>query len=191
MLLFVDETETDEFFLVGGFLVESRESATSAYKHFKRRISNFPLSPSDKAKVYTEFKSVILDKSFQRIKLRMLEEIDQLNGIIIFSSYVKKDKKFSQAVKEDTYISLLSRIVASITDDISIIFDTFNMFLFEEKIVRAISKLSHVQAIMSCDSQAEPGLQFIDNICSVLRRYKATSQKDQFYMLIEKHIKEV
>ena len=76
-------------------------------------------------------------------------------------------------------------------EDISIIFDAFNKTDFEDRIIDRISTYNNVQAIMPRDSQKEPGLQFVDNICSILRLHKSGTDKHKFYPLIEKWIKEV
>ena len=191
MLLFVDETEDESCFLVGGILVESREVATAAYKKFKKRIKGFPISNNERMKIYTEFKSTLLDKGYQRIKLRMIEEIDQLDSCIIFSCYIKKDPSFPQEVKEKTYIELLEKIVDTISEDVSVIFDRFNIPSFEDMIVQSISDHQNVQAIMPRDSQEEPGLQFADNICSVLRHYHTYHEESECYKILKKRIREV
>ena len=191
MLLFVDETENEFFFIVGGVLVDSRESASAAYKRFKRRIKEYPITNNERMKIYTEFKSYLLDKGYQRIKLRMIEEIDQLNSCIIFSCYIKKEAILLQEQKEKIYIALLSRIVSSIEEDISIIFDRFNIPSFEAEIVQTISEYQNVQAIMPRDSQEEPGLQFADNVCSVLRQHKTEQEESECYKILKKRIREI
>ena len=45
--------------------------------------------------------------------------------------------------------------------------------------------------INSSDSQLEEGLQFIDNICSIIRLNKTHNDKYNFYKLIERFINEV
>ena len=191
MLLFVDETENDSLFIVGGILLDSRESAAEAYRRFKRKIRNYPLTENKRMKLYTEFKSVLMDNHYQRIKLRMIEEISEMESCIIYSCYIKKEDSFLQSLKETVYNELLSRIVASIQDDISIIFDKFNLPAFEERIVDTISTFKNVQAIMPRDSQAEPGLQFADNICSILRQWKTTNIESEWYKMLENKIREV
>ena len=100
--------------------------------------------------------------------------------------------KFSPAERlRSGYIELLSRIVASISEDVSIIFDKFNLPAFETRIVQTISKYKKVQAIMPQDSQTEPGLQFADNICSILRHKKTTNTANEYYKLLENKIHEV
>ena len=50
MQLFVDETENESFFIVGGILVDSRESASATYKRFKRRIKEYPITNNERMK---------------------------------------------------------------------------------------------------------------------------------------------
>lgn len=87
-------------------------------------------------------------------------------------------------MKEKVYIKLLNNIVASINEPIEIIFDTFNKKDFEQKIIQDISKNSHVMKIKDSDSRMEAGLQFIDNLCSVIRISKKETNYD-FYQLIK------
>lgn len=191
MILYVDETENDEYFIVTGLLIVSREAAISAYKHFKNRIANMPISNNDKMRVYTEFKSTLLDRKYQRIKIKMLEEINELDPRVIYSCYMKKGDGFPQVFKEETYITLLAKIVLAIEEEVSIIFDRFNKRNFEEKIVDRLSGCSNVQAIMPRDSQKEPGLQFVDNLCSILRMNKSSVDDNNFYRIIKKWVQEV
>ena len=191
MLLFVDETENESFFIVGGVLIDSRESAIAAYRRFKKRIKDFPITENKRKKLYTEFKSVLMDNHYQKIKLRMIEEINEMDSCVIYSCYIKKDAPFVQSLKEQVYIELLSKIVVSINSDVSIIFDKFNLQAFDNRIVETISDFRNVQAIMPRDSQTEPGLQFADNVCSILRKKKTTNISDECYKLLEKKIREV
>ena len=191
MVLFVDETENDEYFIVTGLLVKSREEAATAYSHFKKSVRQIPIPEKKRATIFTEFKSVLLDRDFKRIKVKMLEEINSIEHCVIYSCHIKKGEFFSQEYKEGTYLVLLSKIVSSIGDDISIIFDTFNKNDFEERIIDRISSYKNVQAIMPRDSQKEPGLQFVDNLCSVIRLYKSDSDEYGFYDIIRKYVKEV
>ena len=59
MVLFVDETENEDLFLVGGVLVESREDAIRAYNRFKKRISNIPLTENNPATCAAEASSLV------------------------------------------------------------------------------------------------------------------------------------
>ena len=191
MLLYVDETENDEYFIVTGFLVESREVADRAFESFKKDIKDMPINKRDKSILYTEFKSTILDRRYSRIKRKMLEKISSMDKSIIYSCYIKKGNYFTQTFKEETYMTLLSKIVSSTEKEISVIFDTFNKNDFEEEIIERISSYSHVQAIMARDSQKEKGLQFVDNICSVIRLNKSGNDEYGFYKIIEEAVKEV
>lgn len=190
MILYVDETECEDFFIVAGLLTESKQKTDLAYKHFKKKLKTMKLSPKDKEKVFLEFKAVILDRHYQKIKLKMLNEINQLDHSILFSAYMKKEEVFNQGMKERQYIKLLDKIVVAIDTEIDIIFDAFNKADFEEKIIHHISTHSHVSSIVSKDSREESGLQFIDNLCSVIRLSKYDNQND-FYKLIQNDIVEV
>lgn len=191
MILYVDETENKDFFIVTGLLMESRETADRLYKSFKKSVRNMPVSKRDKAALFTEFKSTILDRHYQRFKVKMIETLSEVDCHIIYSCYLKKNKAFPQSFKEDNYIAMLSKIVLEIDEDISIIFDGFNIREFDQRIVDRISTYGNVQAIMPRDSQKEPGLQFVDNMCSILRLHRSQSDDHGFYPMIEKWVKEV
>ena len=191
MLLFVDETENEEYFIVTGLLLESRENALEIFRHFKSRIRNMHISSKEKAVVYTEFKSTLLDRKYQRIKIRMIEELVKTDPCIVYSCYIKKGDSFPQEYKEETYLTLLSKIVSSIEHDVSVIFDSFNKNDFEKRIINRLSTYTNVQAIMPRDSQKEPGLQLVDNLCSIIRMHKSTTDKNDFYAMIQSHVEEV
>lgn len=97
-----------------------------------KKFKNFPITTKKKEKLFTEFKSVLLDKEYQIIKICMLEHIDSLNFSIIYSVY-KDDNKFDHGIKEKIYIQLLNNIISNIDTHIDIIFDTFNKKDFEKK----------------------------------------------------------
>lgn len=183
MILFVDETECEDYFIVAGLLTESKLKTDTAFKKFKKKVKNIPIPPKKKEKLFTEFKSVLLDKEYQKIKVCMLEHIDSLNYSIIYSVYKKDDNKFDQDSKEHIYIQLLNKIVSNIDDQIDIIFDTFNKKDFEEKIIKSLSQLSNVDSIKSQDSEIEFGLQFIDNICSIIRLHVDRKESTLYYLL--------
>ena len=191
MILFVDETENVDHFILTGLLVNSREEINLAYKRFKNKVIDTPISNREKAVLFTEYKSILLDRRYKRIKIKMLEELGKIHPMIIYSCHIKKGASFSQKVKEDTYIVLLSKIVSSIEAYISVIFDAFNKTDFERRIVERIIDYQNVQAISPVDSQKEPGLQFVDNICSVIRMHASNSDQYGFYQIIEKWIKSV
>lgn len=190
MILFVDETEDDYYFVVTGLLVPSKKSVNKAYKQFKKKANTIKLKPKVKEKIFNEFKSTILDKEFQRIKIKMLEEIMKIDNKIIFSCYIKKEGYFNQIKKEEQYIKLLNNIVSSISEDIEIIFDSFNKSDFERNIIDRISKCSNVLNIQSRNSFDEPGIQFVDNLCSVIR-LSCLESKNDYYSIIKENVIQV
>ena len=52
MILYVDETENDDFFIVCGLLVSSVEVIETSYKHFKKAVKNYPISDNEKQIVF-------------------------------------------------------------------------------------------------------------------------------------------
>ena len=189
--MYVDETGNDEFFIVAGLLVDSIDSVNLAYKKFKKKIQGIKISDKYKSRVYTEFKSTILDSDHQRIKLKMLEEIASLDCITIYSCYLRKNKEFNQVLKESVYITLLSSVLSSLESKTVVIFDSFNKADFEERIIQSASVMNNVVEILPRDSQNEPGLQFIDNLCSAIRRKKSNDDPWGFYEIIKDKVKEV
>ena len=142
--------------------------------------------------MFIEFKSTILDNDYQSIKIKMLKIISKIPGSIIYSCYIKKSPKIKQSLKESIYINLLSNIVKNIKEDINIIFDSFNKKDFELNIKQTILKFKNVKSIIPKDSQIVHGLQFIDNICSVIRLHiSKAEQARSFYPLIKNMIKEI
>lgn len=190
MIIYIDETEHDDFFIVAGLFAKSDNDIILAYKHFKNSISHFPLSQNVKRNVFLEFKSTILDKQYQRIKKRLLSEITTIDGSVIFSCYTKKQKNLKQHQKESIYISLLSNIINSIDENVDIVFDEFKNRKFEEAIISTLSQFQNVHSISKNDSQSCPGLQFADNICSVIRLHLTDSDSDYYYEIIESMVRE-
>ncbi|MCD7809012.1 MAG: DUF3800 domain-containing protein [Erysipelotrichaceae bacterium] len=187
MVLYVDETENDQLFIVTGLLVTSEESVDLSYKKFKKRIRSIKIKPKMKEKVFNEFKSTILDKEFQKIKVRMLEEIMEIDVKIIYSCYKKDDNCFNQILKEKKYIELLKNIVSYVDDDINVIFDSFNKLDFEKRIIEIISEYPNVINVASRNSFDEPGIQFVDNLCSTIR-LSYSNPNNYFYMLVKDEI---
>ena len=191
MILYIDETENDDYFIVAGLLVESPTDVLTSYKRFKKKIKGISIPSKYKAKVYTEFKSTLLDRDYRRIKQRMLMEIQELNGAIIYSCRLKKGVKLNQVLKESLYITLLSSIFGELSKETTVIFDRFGKPDFENNIKESANAFPCIKDIYPRDSQTEPGLQFIDNICSVIRMYRSQKDTERFYDLIEKMVKEV
>ena len=186
MLLFVDETENEQYFIVVGLLVNSEESINLAYKRFKNSINHYPLPNKTRSKLYSEFKSVLLDRNYHKIKEQLLLEVLKTNGTVYYSLYEKKTKNFNQSLKEKIYLRLLNRMVAGIQyDNVEIIFDKFGINDFENKIVQEISKYAIISKIHPEDSQIYSGLQFVDNIASVIRLHLSNMDEHQYYRIVE------
>ncbi len=100
MILYVDETECDDYFIVAGMLVESHGDVEYAFKRFKKKINYINLSPKEKGKIYVEFKATMLDKHYQSIKKTMMNVICELCPKIYFSTYQKGKMKFKQHIKQ-------------------------------------------------------------------------------------------
>ena len=114
----------------------------------------------------------------------MLEEIMKLDSQIIYSCHIKKEERFTQEMKERVYINLLNNIVSSIHEDIHIVFDSFNKSDFEYNIVHSIVSHKNVLSIEPKNSYDEAGIQFVDNLCSVIRLSYLDS-KNNYYQIIK------
>lgn len=190
MVLYIDETENNEYFVVTGLLAESEKITNDAYYYFKKRVDRYKIAPKLKGKLYTEFKSILIDIKFQSIKKKMLETIRTVDGVIIYSAYIKKTNHIKQSLKQKVYLRLLKNIVSSIDEEIDIIFDQFQLPIFEENIMKTIIELPNVKSIMPGDSQKIPGLQFADNLCSVVRMKLVDEDKNDFYSIIQDLVKQ-
>ena len=113
-----------------------------------------------------------------------------LDNQIIYSFYIKKNHQFNQCEKEEQYIYLLDRIVSSIPHNVEIIFDAFNKVDFEDNIIEYIGKKENVLNIESRNSYDEPGIQFVDNLCSVIRLSYLDS-KNNYYQIIKDKVSQV
>ena len=118
--------------------------------------------------LYTEFKSTLLDRRYKRIKIKMLESIAEIEPTIIYSVYQKKVSKMNQVQKEAVYITLLTSILTHLKNETTVIFDRFGKTDFENNIMSLTKTIPNVVSIYPEDSQRQHGLQFADNICSVL-----------------------
>jgi len=191
MILYVDETASKEYFIVAGLLVNSATDVTMAYKRFRKHAKKYKISKEQKANLFIEFKSTKMDKHFQKLKLQMLTELNSFEYCTIYSCYIKRDSVFSQKTMERSYLNLISKIVSSINKNVDVIFDRFNKKDFEEAIVKKLLSFSHVISATPKDSQNEAGIQYADNLCSVIRLYKTSSDSFGFYKIVEPFIKEV
>lgn len=188
MILYVDETENQDYFIVAGLLADSKAEIDNSFKHFKNQISKTFISQKYKGKIFLEFKSTHLNRSYKNIKLKMLSEINNLNDKIYYSCYLKKEKDLKQSIKEKEYIRMLEKIVFNITDNIDIIFDSFNKKDFELKITERISLKENVNSVKPMNSQLEAGLKYVDNICGVIRLRLSGKDEYNFYPVIENRV---
>ena len=186
MIIYIDETENEHYFIVAGVLVDSETKIQQVYRRFKNSIRGNKISPEHKARLFTEFKSVLLDNTYQRIKVRMLEVLSEIDGTVIYSCYSKKTARMNQVLKESVYITLFSRIIAAIPFNSTVVFDSFGKKDFEERIIQSVENFDNIERVYCSNSQTEPGLQFADNVCSVIRLHKSKSEKDIFYEIIER-----
>ena len=189
MVLYVDETENKEYFIVAGLLSENEANIDLAYKQFKNSVKGYKISHKAKSRLFTEFKSVLMDRNYPKYKRKMLEEINSAGCSIIYSYYSKNGSNINQILKQSIYITLISKIASCIEQDINIIFDGFGIEGFEKDIVKSVKAFSHVISARSGDSQEEKGLQFIDNICSAIRRHISEDEVDMFYDIISDSVR--
>lgn len=119
----------------------------------------------------------------------MLDEISSTNCVILYGAYKKNYRILKQSEKEKIYINLLEIVVKDIDNQVEIIFDKFEMPQFEERIINTIKENNNVLSIKPMDSQKEPGLKLIDNVCGVIRLELSNMDTNNFYLKIKNHIK--
>ena len=181
-VLYVDETGNNEFFIVAGLLVNDEELEL-CYRQFKHDIRNYRLSSKDRQRIYTEFKSTLLDRHFQKIKAKMLKSIENIDHKIFWCKWII-NRHFDQSLKEEAYLKLLLSIVENVDEsDIVIVYDWFKNKMFEDLINRSILNNEDISDIKAGDSQKYHGLQYIDNICSAIR-LKESGMNDIFYDIV-------
>ena len=113
------------FFIVAGLLVKSRDEVIFAYNRFKKNLNNIHIGPKEKSILFTEFKATLLDRKYKKFKIKMLEEIANINPIVYFSCYYKENSSFNQKSKEEIYIKLLTNILLEINNKVDVVFDLF------------------------------------------------------------------
>lgn len=183
--LYIDESADNNVFVVGGVLISNEVELLNTYKHFKKSAVNSLKTRRDIEKVCNEFKSVLLDKSYPKIKRKLLNSINESNISVVYSVEYLQEKLY-QDTKEKIYIDLLSRIVKGIDEPVLIItFDSFGNKKFEDRIKSEIGNIDNVSKI-TCDySYNCKGLQFADNVCGVIRRNLSGIDEHEFYKIIE------
>ena len=121
----------------------------------------------------------------------MLYKLNTINCEVIYSAKSLKSKLY-QKDKEELYIDLFQRIVECINDELTIVvFDEFNNKKFEDKILKEIGSINNVKHISSATSYDNKGLQFADNICSLIRRHLSGLDDEKYYRIIEKKVKKI
>ena len=191
MTLFIDETEKDEYFIVAGLLVYSDPDVELAYKKFKNSIKGLRISDKAKSRMYVEFKSTVLDRCYQKVKIKLLENISAIDAEIVYSVYKKKNIKLYQSQKESIYITLISNIMNSLQDSTHVVFDRFGIPAFEERIKKLKIIYKNVDTISEADSQVVHGFQLADNICSTIRLHITKKDQYGFFKIIESKTREV
>ena len=191
MILYLDETENEQYYIVAGLLSSSEASVELAYKRFKKGIKKLRISEKSKGLICIEFKSTLIDRNYYRVKEKMLEEISLISPSVLFSCYKKITPKLNQVQKDSVYITLISSILGSLETDTDVIFDRFGRAKFESDIIQAASVYDHVISIAPKDSQDVHGLQFADNICSTIRLNKCGDDSHDYYRWIAPITKEV
>lgn len=187
MVLYIDETENDNYFILTGLLVKSEKEINDVYHSFKKQVNKLKIPKKYKSKLYIEFKSTLLDTRFQKVKIKLLESLNTIDDTVIYSAYVKKTKHIKQGLKDKTYIRLLSSIINSIDNniDLDVVFDSLPSRRTIMHIIDVISKIENVKSIAPADSQLVPGLQYVDNLCSTVRMNKTGTDDYGFYELIK------
>ena len=97
--------------------------------------------------------------------------------------------KLYERYKEECYIELLSRIVKSINDDLTVIvFDSFGNKKLEKRIINKIEKIDNVERIVTDYSFNNKGLQFADNVCGVIRKHLSEIDYENCYEIISRKV---
>ena len=115
-------------------------------------------------------------------------EIKEIDGVVLYSCYVKKQKNMKQVLKESVYITLLSNIINNIEESVEVIFDSFNKKDFEESIVSTFMEFNNVISIRPFNSQWSAGLKFADNLCSVIRLHLTDRDEYNYYEIISEKV---
>ena len=190
MVLYIDETQNDNYFIVACVVFDSKETELLAYKQFKKAVENYPINSKLKQKVFNEFKATLLDRSFPRIKRTLLENLKNNATCMMYSVKDITNIVFNQLEKENSYISLLTNIVNSLDFKAELICDNFNLKGFEDRIISTFSRNENVISVKIRDSKLEGGLQFADNVCSTIRHY-VSGADNELYSIISSSVKKV
>ena len=186
--LYIDESIDQNVFVVGGALVENENQILLAYKQLKKQIIKTPLTRKQKEKIMFELKSVSLDRSYPKIKRKLLYKLNSINCNIIYS-FRTITRPLNQEIKEKTYIMLLKEIINRLEDEVIIItFDLFNNTSFENRIIKEIGILKNVKEIKRDLSFNNKGLQFADNVVGTIRRHISGIDINNDYEIISNKV---
>lgn len=190
MILYVDETESDSLFIVAGLLVSSRQAVEQVFKRFKKKAQKIPLSKKYKTILFSEFKSVIMDKEYQQLKKEMLGILNGIQYQVFFGCHIKTTG-FKQKDKERAYINMLSSIVSMLPDSVDVCFDSFRNQDFENSIIKKLESLPNVRQAKPTVSETDHGIIIVDNLCSVIRRHEMNQDGEDFFTIISQNLKKV
>jgi len=189
--LYIDESFDEKLFVVGGILVDSENDLFLVYNQFKKQFNEIPMTRKQKERISFELKSTILESSYPQIKRKLLYKLNLLNCDIVFS-YRELDRKLTQDIKEDYYLSCLKQIASNVLDDLTIItVDELGSVKFETKVINELSNIDNVKLIKKDYSFANKGLQFADNVVGVVRKHIGNLDEENFYDIIAKKVKRI
>ena len=189
-ITYIDETETNEFFIVCALTTESEIELEESFKSFKKKTRNL-MSKSNRRKkgtVFEEFKSKEIDDSFPSVKRALLNYIDLLDCKITYSCQRKSKPDIRFEEKKRLYLAAIHEALEIINKPKEVIFDYFKNKDFEQEIIDSFISDETVISIMPGDSKQYAGLKYVDNICSVIRRKISNNDKHNYYYLIEDKI---
>ena len=187
---YVDETETDEYFIVCTLTVKSNLELEESFKSFKKKTRNLMSSSSRKKKgtVFEEFKSKEIDEQFPSVKRAMLNYIDLLDCKITYSYLRKSQANIKFEEKKKLYITAIHEALDAINKPKEVIFDYFKNKKFEQEIIDSFISDEMIISIAPGDSKQYSGLKCVDNICSVIRYKINNADKHEYYYLIKDKI---
>ena len=189
-IAYIDETETDNYFIVCALTVESEIELEESFKSFKKKTKNIMSKSNRKQKgtVFEEFKSREIDDSFPSVKRAMLNFIDLLDCKITYSYQKKSQPNIKFDEKKKLYITAIHEALDIIDKPKYVIFDYFKNKKFEQEIIDSFISDELVLSIVPGDSKQYTGLKYVDNICSIIRQRITNKDKHNYYYLIEDKI---
>ena len=188
--VYIDETETEKYFIVCALTVESEIELEESFKSFKKKANSLAskLKEKQKRKLFNEFKSIELDNQFPSIKRAMLNHIDLLDCRISYSCQKKTQPNIKFEEKRELYIKAIHEALDVIDEPMYVIFDCFKNRKFEKEIIDSFISDETVLSIVAGDSKVYAGLKFVDNICSVIRYRISDNDRHNYCYLIEDKI---